>query len=1084
MYDQLRDAAADVKTILRYLIVNQFKENQYTKLDQAGSSSDVRPGIHELFIDLPFHIPEYDRNGLVTEYLVRASSRCHRPAATGHNGGSWREWNRQPERARVWILKAGPGQGKSTIGQYFSQIHRAALIVDFNDHPVSETHRALAQAVRDSALAAGFWPCVPRIPVMIELKDFAKWFGERAKNEARGILTYFSEKIEQAVEQPVRAATLKRALGERGWLIVFDGLDEVPNDVKDAVAAEVRTFVDEVIIEVNGDILTLCTSRPQGYSGQFSDMDGPVVNLISLPPDVALQCAKPVLTFNRSGEEAQKSLEVLKAAIASPSVQELMTTPLQAHIMAVVVRDGGRPPERRWQLFSNFYQVMRKREALKGFPNPRVAKLLREDEQLLKAIHARVGFLLHARAETSQGAQTRLDRGEFRSLAIQTVSHFHEENVTAIVDALMEATTERLVLVSTPESGEHVRFDIRQLQEFFAAEFLYDGITADDLRPRIEIVAGDAHWREVMHFLLSALIENKRTTELSVAINVLDQLNDREEGSAARMFYKRMGRGALLASRLLQEGVLEQDKRVRQLFRSVLEPITGMLENEKLMSLASGNQINSKAWLVNFMVDILLEADFSESVGASIVLAQILPDDHPRTPEVKKRYLSASKAYQEFVISSIAPEPYRGRLHPALASIFQEWFLEAVLELIIRQDWTEFSGPALYACLRVLAVNEERSAGMARKLGWPTSHVQLLLFLLTVDKESEPPTGKPLIDYGVFHAHAFQHDWTTGTFPEGLWSSGTPSDAPGLLEVVFRALRFEPTRSRDDIPRDASDAPGLLQVVFRALRFGRTRSRDALASALDEISRFPDIFMAIPRWVLAFVPINPLSDSIAAQIARLRRLSDSELASAIQQQAIGADKLHRPLVGVFRRGDRCSPAQWIKLTKELPALAVHYWFDDWRFGEPRPTSLDSPAGVSALIQALETRLDLAASYILSWGKLLAAAPACEVQLRGIMLRAVNRTAVNQFFGTRSIHPYQIELGQEREVLPALAAALAERLSRFDGHFIFGADEKRQTAAGGQCSGSRLDPVPAGGGTWQRWSRGTHSTTCRSLSAHH
>ena len=122
MYDHLQDVAADVKTILRYLIVNQFKENQYTKLDQAGSSSDVRPGIHELFIDLPFHIPEYDLKGLVTEYLVRASSRCHRPAATRHDGGLWREWNRQPDRARVWVLKAGPGQGKSTIGQYFSQI--------------------------------------------------------------------------------------------------------------------------------------------------------------------------------------------------------------------------------------------------------------------------------------------------------------------------------------------------------------------------------------------------------------------------------------------------------------------------------------------------------------------------------------------------------------------------------------------------------------------------------------------------------------------------------------------------------------------------------------------------------------------------------------------------------------------------------------------------------------------------------------------------------------------------------------------------------------------------------------------------
>ena len=867
---------------------------------------------------------------------------------------------------------------------------------------------------------------------MIELKDFAKWFGERAQNEARGILTYFSAKIAQAVEEPVRPATLKRALRERGWFIVFDGLDEVPNDVKDAVAAEVRTFVDEVIIEVNGDILTVCTSRPQGYSGQFSEMDGPVANLTSLPPDIALQCAEPVLTLNRAGEEARKSLEVLKAAIASPSVQELMTTPLQAHIMAVVVRDGGRPPERRWQLFSNFYQVMRKREALKDFPNPRVAKLLREDEQLLKAIHARVGFLLHARAETSQGAQTRLDRAEFKSLAMQTVSHFHEENVAATVDALMEAITERLVLVSTPESGEHVRFDIRQLQEFFAAEFLYDGITAEDLRLRIEIVAGDAHWREVMHFLLSALIENKRTTELSVAISVLNQLNDREEDSPARTFYRRMGRGALLASRLLEEGVLEQDKRVRQLFRAVLDPITGILENEKLMSLASGSQPKSKAWLVNFMVDILLEADFSESVGSSIVLAQILTSDHSRTPEVKKRYSSAPKAYQEFVISSIAPKPYRESLQTSHPSIVQEWFLEAVLELIIRQDWTEFSGSGLNACLRVLAVNEERSAAVARKLGWPTIHVELLFFLLTEDKEPEPPTAKASIDYGIFSGHAFHHDWTTGT-PVGLWSSG--------------------------IPREASDAPGVLQVVFRALRFGLTRSRDDLASALDGMLSFPDIFTAIPRWILAYLPINPWGHSVSAQITRLRRLTDSELRSALEQQAIGADKLQRPLVAILGPRNRPTLPQWVKLTEDLPLLAAHYWFDDWRIREQqRLTWLDSPAVVSALIQSLETRPDLAPSYILSWGKLLTAAPACEVQLRGIMLRATSRTAVNQFVGTRSIHPYRIDLGQERAVLPALAAAVVELFSRFDGHLILGAGGKRQTEEE-LFSGFGLNPAP-------------------------
>ena len=44
--------------------------------------------------------------------------------------------------------------------------------------------------------------------------------------------------------------------------------------------------------------------------------------------------------------------EVMKSTILGQSLGAHVT--LQAHIMAVVVRDGGKPPERKWQLFTNF----------------------------------------------------------------------------------------------------------------------------------------------------------------------------------------------------------------------------------------------------------------------------------------------------------------------------------------------------------------------------------------------------------------------------------------------------------------------------------------------------------------------------------------------------------------------------------------------------------------------------------------------------------------------------------------------------------------------------------------------------------
>jgi hypothetical protein len=108
------------------------------------------------------------------------------------------------------------------------------------------------------------------------------------------------------------------------WRVVFH---EVPHDVKDGVAQEVLKFIDDVSLECGSDLLAVCTSRPQGYAGQFSELDGPTIDLVNLSPEQALECAMPVIAFNRSAVESKKTLTILKSAIESRSVQELMTTP-------------------------------------------------------------------------------------------------------------------------------------------------------------------------------------------------------------------------------------------------------------------------------------------------------------------------------------------------------------------------------------------------------------------------------------------------------------------------------------------------------------------------------------------------------------------------------------------------------------------------------------------------------------------------------------------------------------------------------------------------------------------------------------
>jgi hypothetical protein len=751
IYDQIRDAQAEVKTILRFLILSQFDEQQHTKLEQATPPGATigRLGIQDLFIDLPFRSKEHAFEGLVMQSLISTTAKCHRFDEEQVDTEQWRLWNSHPSRARVWFIKGGPGQGKSTISQYFCQIQRAALILQKDSllHRFTTKYRTLATAVQKVAEKSDFWPSKPRIPISIELKEFAQWFGDRAKKDSHGILPYLSEWFTSKVDERVSVGTLKRMMASHSWAVIFDGLDEVPQDVKDAVALEVCRFVNDIALEINSDLLAICTSRPQGYSDQFIELDAPTIELTNLSPDRALKCAEPILGLERTPSEKKKALQILNSAIESPAVCELMTTPLQSHIMAVVVRDGERPPERKWKLFTNFYQVIKRREANRDLPDKRLAKLLREQDQLLKTVHNRLGFVLHARAEMSRGAQTKLSRDEFKKLVTDAVEQMVETEVEETITVLMEATSQRLVLVNTPDDGNHVRFDIRPLQEFFAAQFLYESVNAEQLRHRMSLVAGDAHWHEVMHFLLSALVESDRQTELAVAIQVLEKLNEGDEDDF-RLLNRQLGRGAILAARLLKEGVLDEDKRTRQLFRKCLEPLAGSIEVDLLRMLNSVTRLDSQSWLYDFLISMLQDNAQSSNIGAAIVLSQILPDDHKKVEDVSNLFLASSPDYLSYILVS-----HVGLRHIALRKTgipFKDWFLKVITKVILNSFWNELSVDAFSSCLDILVFCRARILNIAQELGFSSNQVLTLdFFVRSVGNHIEPnPENGTVKNYG------------------------------------------------------------------------------------------------------------------------------------------------------------------------------------------------------------------------------------------------------------------------------------------------------------------------------------------------
>ncbi|MDR7377924.1 hypothetical protein J2X19_002603 [Rhodoferax ferrireducens] len=897
LQNQLTDQYANISSVIRYLVGTQFSEQIYTKLDQAGSSSDTRPGVHHLFIDLPFSVDESDLEGSALDYLCSASAQPQRYSVISQYSKVWRDWRKNPHRARVALLKGGPGQGKSTVGQYFSQIQRAALLLLPDAPVVTEKVKNLALEVKVAADRIGAWPSAPRIPIFIELKEYAHWFGQKSNDEGRGVLSYLANRIAAKIEQNILPNMLRRALSVQSWFVLFDGLDEVPNDVKDLIADEVNNFINEIVVQEDADVLTLCTSRPQGYSGQFSALDGPILILQKLDVDTAILCAEPVVRYDRSEDEGTRSLELLKSAAASQSVQQLMTTPLQSHIMAVVVRDGGRPPELRWALFENFYQVMKKRESLKNVHNPRISRLLREDDRLIRAVHARLGFELHARAERSEGAQTTLTKAEFRALVTYVVEKLSDDNTNNTVDVVMEAMTERLVLVSTPENGAHVRFDIRQLQEFFASEFLYDVDNPSVLASRIEVVGGDSHWLEVMHFLLSALVENRRTTELDVAIKVLERLNEGNNDGVYRLFYRRMAKGAVLGMRLLIEGVLEQDKRDRLRFKTLFEPIGGLLDVSFLRNLNNVRAPNSRNWLINVLSEKIAEANFSESIGAIIALGWLLPNEHGLNRDLLKCFHSLSAKYQQVALDAWNTLDYHRNLlrNEEHVSI---WVIAAALRIAGSEDqWRQLDSTGKENLRTLLTGHAAMLPAACRLAEIPPNLSNLIIAIFDVRIRDDKNVASKK-EYGPVYVHLLQHNWANGSLPPEVleaWSDCKNLKSNGMFEIILALIKFSQTSNFDD-----------LQVVLKIMSPG---SEDFMA--------------AIPDWMIGLFPCRGEHYLIPYDCSHLRAMNRQSFSKFVDEKDVDACP---PIV--FRglnhfNGQNITYVGWDDLFRHLPFIGVN-----------------------------------------------------------------------------------------------------------------------------------------------------------------
>ena len=572
MIEWLKPEKKDFEQILSNFLQKELQMDQYVNLEQAGHAVEDKIPIARVFIDAPaldhstLEPPDEEPNqlppGFVSDLLQTATERLDQDSQSKPVlSRNQRQRVGRSERGRL-VLIGGPGQGKTTFSQFICQLFRASILKSKDSGLAPETQQALAVIEGQCRKESIYLPTARRFPVRIVLSEFA---AALARKETNSLLSYIVHRVNKRTDQNVSPDDLRKWLGAYPWLLILDGLDEVPaSSNREEVLTAVRDFWVDAS-ECNADILVVATTRPQGYSQEFSAELYQHYWLAPLSIARALHYAHRLVEARYSTDEdrREKILNRLTSASSNEATARLMRSPLQVTIMAALVDKVGKPPQERWTLFRDYYKVIYDREVERDIP---AAEILRDYKPDVDTIHYRVGLLLQIEGESSGSTDARLSRGRLTEIIRdRLVEEEHTDSeVEELQDKITKAAAERLVFLAGLES-DRVGFEIRSFQEFMAAESLMEG---DDksIRERLREIGSIAYWRNAFLFAAGKCFAERQHLR-DVILALCDEMNEDPEDDALRVTLA----GSQLALDLLEDGpARRQPKYAHALARNAL----------------------------------------------------------------------------------------------------------------------------------------------------------------------------------------------------------------------------------------------------------------------------------------------------------------------------------------------------------------------------------------------------------------------------------------------------------------------------------------------------------------------------------
>jgi hypothetical protein len=561
IYKTLNNGQVNVPKAMQSFLARELVKDRYANLDQAGAADDRTIPLASVFVDLPIGMrnengQEYEAKCLQT--LIATCDRKH----SAEELDNLEDGRNHVSPNRI-VLVGGPGQGKSTVSQFVCQLYRAKLVKDTTSMRNPDVRSTVTQ-IAEEAEKEDLSPKARRWPIQIPLTRLAD---QLAKGKCRNLLDYIAQRVSETGSITVSAADVKDWLSVFPWLLILDGLDEVPGSSnRTQVLEHVNNFQIEAD-ECNADLVIVATTRPQGYTDEFSPKHFKHYSLIPLQTENALGYGLKLARarYGASADRVPILMSRLEQAAAESSTAHLMTTPLQVTIMAVLLDRVGKAPKDRYTLFADYYRVIYERELEK---EGSASNLLRDHTADINAIHADVGLMLQTRSERSGETESRLTISELNVIIKDRLAEegHSGDRLAQLTDAISKAATDRLVFL-VPSREAQVSFEIRSLQEFWAADALMN-CGEEKIPARLREMSVSSHWRNVLLFALGSIFANRRTLRDSVT-QLVSELNTISDSFGS--LQRRALTGSRLAVEILNDGMVRAPRYEKILVEQALK---------------------------------------------------------------------------------------------------------------------------------------------------------------------------------------------------------------------------------------------------------------------------------------------------------------------------------------------------------------------------------------------------------------------------------------------------------------------------------------------------------------------------------